>query len=230
MKSKLLLQAALMLLLSFSFQFLFATGGGKIMGRVVDPDTKVPAADVTVVFDCMGNQLTCTTNDSGFYYSPNLPVGVYNVTAMFMSNSTTISGVKVTDDGQRALDLELSTAVQGGVVVILEDHIPIIDPINGDKVVVTRAEFTKDPVMKLIDITETQPGVVDINGVPYVHGAREGSLKYYVDGGAVMASADIPLCGLETYTMYSGFIPPKYGDTVGGVVVLETRNFFSSNH
>jgi hypothetical protein len=44
------------------------------------------------------------------------------------------------------------------------------------------------------------------------------------------ASESIPLCGLDTYEIYTGFIPPKYGDTAGGVVVLETRNYFTASH
>ena len=230
-KPNLLFPAAGVLMLLFSFQLSFATGGGKIMGRVTDPDTKAPAADVTVVFECMGNQLTCSTNDSGYYYSPNLPIGVYNVTAMFMSNHVTITGVKISDEDQKLVNMDLSTAITIGGKGVDIVYVPdLIDPFGSDKVKLNREEFTKEPVIKIADITETQPGVVDINGVPYVHGAREGGLKYYIDGAPVMASADIPLCGLENYTIYAGFIPPKYGDTVGGVVVLETRNFFSGNH
>ena len=186
-KPNLFFQAAGVLMLLFSFQFLFATGGGKIMGRVTDPDTKAPAADVTVVFDCLGNQTSCNTNDSGYYYSPNLPVGVYSITAVFMSNRTTITGVKVIDDGQRVEDIELSTAVQGAVVTILIDKFPIIDPINGDKADIPRAVFKDEPVLKVADITGGQAGVTEVNGQFYVHGAREGALKYYIDGAPVMA-------------------------------------------
>ena len=230
MKHKLILQAVLLLALSFCFQFAFATGGGSVMGRVTDPDTKAPAADVTVVFECQGNQLGFTTNDSGYYYASNLPVGVYTVTASYMSNHSTVTGVRVGDEAQKIVDIALSVAVDGKTVFITDFKIPVIDPVEVDKVQIPREEFKNEPLTKLADLTSQQSGVTDINGVFYVHGAREGSLKYYIDGGPIMAQADIPLCGLENYTIYTGFIPPKYGDSVGGVVVLETRNFFSSIH
>jgi hypothetical protein len=233
-KPNLLFNAACVLMLLFSFQFLFATGGGKIMGRVTDPDTKAPAGDVTVVFDCLGNQTSCTTNDSGYYYSANLPVGVYTITASYMSNHSTITGVRVLDDQQQVVDLELTTAIQSKVVVITGVYHPVvpalINPVEPTTVNIDRGTFTKEPITKVADITEQQVGVTEVNGVFYVRGAREGALKYYIDGAPVMASADIPLAGLENYSIYTGFIPPKYGDTVGGVVVLETRNYFSENH
>ena len=227
MKSKLLPASVCLLLLTFSVQFLFALpGGGSVMGRVTDPDTKAPAADVTVVFESQGTQRAFMTNDSGYYYASNLPVGIYNVTASYMSTHVTVTGVKIGDDDQRVLDISLSAAIQAHEFVF--DGNPIIDPIGGDKWRITREEFKNEPITKMEDLNEQQPGVVNINGVFYVHGAREGSVIYYIDGAPVM-NANIPLCGLETYTMYSGFIPPKYGDAVGAVVVLETRNFFAEN-
>jgi hypothetical protein len=226
-KSKLILQITGMLLLTFGFQFLFALpGAGSVMGRVTDPDTKAPAADVTVIFENQGTQKVFITNDSGYYYASNLPVGIYTVTASYMSVHNTVIGVRVGDDDQKILDIALSAAIVLNGAVI--DGNPIIDPIGGDKIVIPRVDFKNEPITKIDDITASQPGVVEVNGVFYVHGAREGGVIYYIDGAPVMV-ANIPLCGLETYTMYSGFIPPKYGDAVGGVVVLETRNYFSEN-
>ena len=222
------IQATTFLLLLLGFQFSFA-GNGSVMGRVTDPDTKAPAADVTVVFENQGSQLSFITNDSGFYYASNLPVGLYDVTAAFMNNRTTVTGVRVNEGDQKNVDLKLSTAIEKEIVEVVTYHVPLIDPIDGDKVKLRREDFKDEPILNLSQLTETQPGVTEVNGQFYVHGAREGSLTYYIDGAPVMANADIPLCGLETYTIYTGFIPPKYGDSVGGVVVLETRNFFAEH-
>ena len=231
MKSKLHLQAALALLMLLSFQFSFAAySGGSIMGRVIDPDTKAPVADAAVVFENQGTQRAFTTNDSGYYYAGSLPVGIYTVTAMYMSNRSIVNSVKVGDDEQRIVDIDLKTGVGMTDIIITEDRNPLMNPVDPTKVKLDRKDFKDEPITKLADITASQSGVADINGAFYVRGAREGSLVYYIDGAPVMASADIPLCGLESYTIYTGFIPPKYGDTVGGVVVLETRNFFTATH
>ena len=235
MKSKHFLQSAAVLIQLLGFQFSFASySGGNIMGRVVDPDTKVPAADVTVVLESQGNQMVVTTNDSGYYYASNLSAGIYTVTAAFMKYHASVTGVKIESDDQAIVDIELSMGIAIGDVVISTErpyHKPLIDPYQITTGKLDRSEFTKEPITKVADITAQQVGVTDINGVFYVRGAREGGLAYYIDGGPAMASAgNIPLCGLDTYEIYTGFIPPKYGDTVGGVVVLETRNFFTASH
>jgi hypothetical protein len=234
MKSKLFLQLACLLFLLLGFQFSFASfGGGSVMGRVIDPDTKAPASGVTVVLECLGNQTTVTSNDSGYYYASNLPSGIYTVTAYYMSNRSTVTDVKIVGDVQKVVDVELNVGLAINEVPIVTTrvhHDPIIDPYEITTARIPREVFTKMAITKVADITGQQPGVTDINGAFYVRGAREGSLVYYIDGGKVMdASGSIPLCGLETYSIFTGFIPPKYGDTVGGVVVLETRNYFTAS-
>ena len=222
--------AACVLLLTLGFQTAFAQGRGSVMGQVTDPVSKAPLSDITVVFECQGNQLPFFTNDSGFYYASNIPVGTYSATAAYMNNHSTVTGITVGSGDQKEVDIALNKAVEMDSVVKTEYRIKLIDPFVVEEFKLDRGTFKDEPITKLDDITATAPGVVDINGVFYVHGAREGALAYVIDGSPVMAKADIPLCGLQTYTIYDGFIPPKYGDTVGGVVVLETRNFFSRSH
>jgi len=229
--SKLLLQTVCMLLLLFGFQFTFAQGNGSVMGQVVDPATKEPLPDITVVFDCEGVQHAFTTNEHGYYYASHLPAGMYNVTAAFMSNNSTVTGVKVGSDDQKVVDIALNQSIEMGPAIITEYHNKLIDPVGViDVIKMDRPDIKNQPVNFISDITATQAGVTEINGVFYIHGAREGSLTYYVDGGPVMAAGNIPLCGLESYTLYDGYIPAKYGDAVGGVLVLETRNYFSETH
>lgn len=204
------------------------------MGRVTDPDTKAPAGGVTVVIECRGNNTMVTTNDSGYYYASNLPSGIYTITAAYMSNHSTVTNVKVGADDQKIVDVELSTGVaitEIPIVTTRTYHPAIIDPYQITTARLERSDFTKEAINKVSDITARQAGVTDINGVFYVRGAREGSLVYYIDGGLAMAASEnIPLVGLDTYEIYTGYIPARYGDTVGGVVVLETRNYFTASH
>lgn len=111
-------------------------------------------------------------------------------------------------------------------LVITQYRIPLIDPVDITNGKLDRTTIKHLPILKAADIGETQSATVKVNGEYYVRGARAGGLSYYIDGCRVMGSPDIPLCGLDTYRMYNGFIPPKYGDALGGVVVMETRNFF----
>ena len=107
---------------------------------------------------------------------------------------------------------------------------PLIDVWNVEEKTLDRVDVINTGVTKIADIAETTGnGVIEIGGEDYVRGARAGSLSYYLDGGLILGSPEIPLCSLGYYHIYTGYIPAKYGDTVGGVVVMETRSYFTDH-
>ncbi len=229
--TKTMLRGAVALLLFLSFHSSFASyAGGSIMGQVVDPVSKEPVSDATVVLDCQGNQKMFFTNEKGFYYASNIPAGVYTISISYMSNRTTIENFKIGNDEVREANAELNASVNIGEVVKKEYRVALIDPLQPQGVrTIEREDIKHMPIQKLSQIQESMPGTIDANGQFYVRGARAGALSYYIDGARVMGSADIPLCGLDTYRSYTGFLPPKYGDCTGGAVVMETRNFFTEH-
>ena len=36
----------------------------------------------------------------------------------------------------------------------------------------------------------------------------------------------VPSCAIQRMKIYTGGLPAKYGDTMGGVVVMETKSYF----
>jgi hypothetical protein len=221
------LHISLLLLLSCLMKFTYA--GGSILGRVTDPFTKAPVAAASVIFDCQGVQHTFYTNDSGYYYAGNIPAGTYKVIALFMSNKVIAENVQLADDEVREINLQLGSSVEMQTQTITFERHPLIDPLDvPNSAFLQREDFKNEPIISIDQIGETLGGgLVNINGVYYDRGARAGSVTYYIDGCKIMGNPDIPLCGLETYRAYTGFIPPKYGDTNGGVIVMETRSCFS---
>jgi hypothetical protein len=230
MKTQNKIRAAGLLLLAFVFQFSFASNiGGSIMGQVTDPDTKEPVSFASVIFENQGTQKVFVTNESGYYYASNIPAGVYNITATYMSKHITLENYKLSNDENKTLDIQIGLAVDMGGVEIFTTSTrgSIVDPIDPQKDILIRDEIRRMPITSVVDIAGLKSGVVKSNGEYYVRGSRAGGLSYYIDGCRVMGNPDIPLCGLDTYRLYNGFIPPKYGDALGGVVVMETRNYFS---
>lgn len=227
MKTQNKIRAAGLLLLAILFQFSFARSvGGSIQGQVIDPDTKQPVSDAIVVLESQGTQKVFYTNEQGYYYASNIPAGVYTVSVSYMSSSTKVVGVKLGNDEIKTVDVLFSMSIEMKEIPIWDYHIALIDPFDITNGTMDRPTIKNMPIQRIRDIAETQPATVKVNGEYYVRGARAGGLSYYIDGCRVMGNPDIPLCGLDTYRMYNGFIPPKYGDALGGVVVMETRNFF----
>src|SRR6267143_5461694 len=72
---------AVLLFLSLSFAAFAQVTGGTISGSVTDPSAAaVPGAAVIILNQGKGESRTLTTNDNGYYSTPNLTPGRYSVT------------------------------------------------------------------------------------------------------------------------------------------------------
>ncbi len=230
MKTKLTRAAGLLLLLLTSHFLFAASGGGSIMGQVVDPDTKDPVDGAMVVLENQGTEKLFYTNEKGYYYASNIPAGVYKVTVSYLSHKSIVEGVKVSSDESYVVDVALAVTTTMTEIPITTYRVPLVDDIDIRNGTLERNIIKNMPLVSVGELGETQAATVKIGNDYYVRGARAGGMAYYIDGGKVMGSPNIPLCGLQTYRMYDGFIPAKYGDALGGVVVIETRNYFSEQH
>jgi outer membrane cobalamin receptor len=60
----------------------------------------------------------------------------------------------------------------------------------------------------------------------YFRGSRAGSVVYYIDGVKVRENVpNIPSSGIASISVYTGGMPATYGDSTGGVVVINTKSF-----
>jgi hypothetical protein len=67
---------------------------------------------------------------------------------------------------------------------------------------------------------------VDENGDLMFRGARKGDMIYMLDGMKSNEVFNVPSCSIANLMVYTGGIPAKYGDTLGGVIVVETKGYF----
>lgn len=201
---------------------------GSISGKVTYADkTSIPGARIEFV--CQGNKLVYATTDSGMYYASNLPAGTYDI-SVGLSQSTTLvkKGVRIASGDDITLNLVYDDAILMDSIVIDggKSRKPLIGEVFSSGPSYDRKDV-KD--MAIVNIQQIPlPGVVQAeNGKVYAHGSREGGVQYYIDNCKVMGSPNIPLCGLDFFQSYIGYVPAKYGDSTGGVIAIETRNFFA---
>jgi hypothetical protein len=57
-------------------------------------------------------------------------------------------------------------------------------------------------------------------------GARKGDMIYVVDGVKLNEVYNVPSCSIKRMMVYTGGLPAKYGDTLGGAIVVETLGYF----
>jgi hypothetical protein len=67
---------------------------------------------------------------------------------------------------------------------------------------------------------------MDEDGQLMFRGARKGDMIYVLDGIKCNEVFNVPSCSISRMMVYTGGLPAKYGDTLGGAIVVETKGYF----
>ena len=66
----------------------------------------------------------------------------------------------------------------------------------------------------------------DDDGELSFRGSRKGDMIYLIDGIKSTDVYNVPSCSISKMMVYTGGLPAKYGDTLGGAIVVETKGYF----
>lgn len=219
----------------FIFQTsLFAQSYGEIQGMIYDSDGKstMPMAAIRVIAG-ENSQGVVSGLDGKFKIKP-LASGTYTVEVSFLTYQTQIiKGVTVRPDKITFLaDIVMVEATLNMPTVIVGTYAnPLIDPDNTGMTTITAKEFEHISETRNIQgfISKSFAGVAtNPEGTElYFRGSRGGTNLYIVDGVKIIGQLPtIPSSGIGSMSVYTGGVPAKYGDFTGGVVVIETKNYF----
>ena len=208
---------------------------GTIKGKAIDEETgnTIPMAKVWI--EGQGNITRKVADVEGKFKFDALSPGIYNIYCTSTGkDTTTLFKVEVKPDGITDIgqvDLFASTITTGVVTFIYIEplikkdvskiSIPISDIENSPNIRNPKelfASFNSDIII--------QEGSSDM----IIRGSRPGDVVYYIDGVKVDDMNGIPGVGIGSMTGYTGGIPAKYGDTTGGVIVLETKSYFDLHY
>ena len=211
---------------------------GKIEGTVTD-QAGVPIANAQVLI--VGTSFGSVTNDKGYYFFNNVPVGTYTVRAQFIGYAPAeVRGVRVLG-GQTltaAIKME-SSAVQVTGVTITAAANPIVprDQV-ASKSIVSGDMINALPVEDIRQIIAVQPGVVESgsNMGLSIRGGRPGEANIYIDGAPVRAGQgmaaggttenpriDVGTNAIEEASVTTGALGVEFADAQSGVISLTTR-------
>ncbi len=205
-------------------------GLGTVSGYVYQADdstTVIPIARMWIETES-GNRFGKTDLDGKYKFNALKP-GMYNLyTAPSGFDTTLVTSVEVGSDGITTVNVYCTNDNVMGVVYVDFNRVKIEKDIPKISVLLEDIEHSlniRDPNALLAGMSSDIQQVEGTNEV-VIRGSRPGDAVYYIDGVKSSGMGSIPGIAVQGLEAYTGGIPAKYGDTTGGVIVLETKSYF----
>ncbi len=238
----------LLLSICFSPTLVSAQGtGGRILGRVSDPSGAVlSGANIVATNDATGVSRSSTTNDSGDYVFPDLPVGTYTLTFDLTGFKKAIRHA-ITLDVNQVITLNMSMQLGGAQEVVdVTSEAPLVDTSSTQLGAVVNNRSVNELPLNARDtyqFLQLQPGVQsqlgssggtfygsDSAGSVSVNGGRDRANNFSVNGGdANDQFVNLPTIqptpdAIEEFRVISNTFDAEYGRNSGAVVNVVTKS------
>ncbi len=230
-----IMKTLLTVILIASTGFLLAQGNfGAIQGKMFEKSEGETAATYAKVWVEHGTSKFGTQVDENGRFKINaVPVGRYQLKASYMGD--TLSEMVIADvktDGisnvGRINILEKIQIEDGVEIVALQDG-PLLDFGDVGQSRISALDIMKSPVRnspKDLIVSRNSDIKLDDEGNMMIRGARPNNLAYFIDGVRTGEIQTFPSVAIGSITVYSSAIPAKYGDTTGGVIIMETKSYY----
>ena len=212
---------------------IFAQETGEIHGVIMDGDNNTPLIGATVKVYYAGNLIGSVTDIDGKFKITPLVSGTYIMEVNFMGKDTAKQKVIVKSSQiafRDTVTLYEDVTLLEGIVINGTDY--KLDPEEPSKPQMTIEQLKTMPDLRNTDklIGIVSDGAVSTTaeeGKVYFRGSRTNGIITYLDGMKITGSAPkFPAAAIKSMAVYTGGVPAKYGDTTGGVVVIETKSYF----
>lgn len=209
------------------------TSLGDVIGEVVDINTKAPIFSATVIIDDNGTLYRAKSEMDGRFRISGVPSGKYLVRAIYFEDTSSYYEVNVPSDGygnvgEIDLGQEFGATTEKEAIVVTGKKLKIdfgehpVHEITSEDIKNSPLKFSpKDLIIATTSDVRMTP-----DGDLVFRGARKGDMLYMIDGIKSNEVGTVPSCSIQRMKIYTGGLPAKYGDTLGGVVVMETKSYF----
>jgi len=206
---------------------------GAIKGKVITTDNE-PLFGGLVKITQSGNYIGGTqTDENGKYSYKPLNPGFYEITVTSIeTRMKQITNVEVNPEKTTYIDLRVATNETEEIVITSDIYYkPLIDPnittmksINSvDILHLAAPRGDVNAIITTIATDVTQ----DSDGRLHVRGSRGEATAYIVDGVKSQNITAVSGLSIENLSVITGGIPAQYGDMLGGVIVVTTKDYFS---
>lgn len=205
---------------------------GEVIGTVVDKKTNQPIYDAVAFIETAGTKYQVRTGYDGRFRISGIPSGTYIMQIRQYEDTMKNIIVQVPVDGfYQTGTLKFESTIYSMTAMDAGYDKNRIRLISGDLPVrtLTAEEIDKSPLkfdMKGLIASMSSEIRLDDDGSLAFRGARKNDMLYLVDGVKTSNVGSVPGCSIGSMMVYTGGLPAKYGDTMGGVVVMESKSYF----
>ena len=215
---------------------LYAAGGGKIHGKVIDKDTGEPLIDATITL--VGTSRGAVTDENGEYYVIDVEVGTYTLQASYVGyQSVQVSNIRVNENLTAEENFTLAkSAVQVAPVEIVAQRPLIEKSATSETRIINNDVLSSIPIRNVTEVAALQPGVVLRSNSVYVRGSRSDETGFSLDGVNITdpysggRGVTIAQDAIEQIQVQTGGYPAEYGGANGGIISTQLRNGTDKMH
>lgn len=205
---------------------------GTLKGTVIEKATNepIPFAHVSVKY---GEKkfMTATDIDGKFTIKPLNP-GTYNLEITFVGLDT-LRKTGIAIDPDKITFLNNLKMTEGNMLtgIQIEWTPDLIDPEDTKIKTIRAKDIAVLPVRNNINMIaqslSSEISTSEDGNEIYFRGSRNGDVIYFIDGVKITGGRPLlPSSSIQTMRVYTGGIPAKYGDMMGGVIMVETKSYF----
>jgi len=203
---------------------------GDIIGKVMNFNDDKPLPNARAIVEDQDKRYYAVTDADGRFRISSVPVGKYTMYIVYKSDS--LKGIPV--------DVPIEAYCNLGTILMNTNAVQTMKAVPvGTRIRLVYGELpvkeltSKDLIhnankfdIKTLATSMSSEIKVDDDGQLMFRGARKGDMIYVLDGIKSNEVFSVPSCSINRMMVYTGGLPAKYGDTLGGAIVVETKSYF----
>ncbi len=203
---------------------------GQIKGYIYDKDNNEPLFFANAKITHAGNTIGASSDIDGKFLIGSVQPGKYTLEVSYTGKATVKLSV-IVKSGQISLrdTVFLGDSTLKEFIVYGEE---LINPYEVSKPTITAEKLGKmadlrNPANLLKVLGDGAFTINEGTQEVYFRGSRSNGISTYLDGLKINGSIpSVPAVSIKSYAVYTGGLPAKYGDTMGGVIEIETKSYF----
>lgn len=207
---------------------------GSIKGNIIDGENNEALPMANIVVKAGEKNEGIISDIKGYFSVPNLIPGKYIVEVSFIGYQTIVYSDIIVKSGAITplVDIVLTPKTTLIDEVILVDNTNVLEYGDDSKINLDAKEIENLPIQRnfgsIVKAMSTEAVVSEDGTEIHFRGARSDATAMMIDGVKITTgTSNLPSTAIGSFRIFSGGVPAEYGDFTGGIIVVESKDYFS---